>query len=85
MTLSKSQYIRGLQCPRSLWLYKKRPELRSEPEAERTARFESGDEVGELARGLFPGGVEIVFDPEDFDGMVSGTQRLIEEGAELIY
>ena len=85
MTLSKSQYIRGLQCPRSLWLYKKRPELRAKPDAAQEARFESGYEVGELAKGLFPGGVEIAFDPEDFEGMISKTRRLVAEGTEVIY
>ena len=31
MNLSKSQYIRGLQCHKSLWLYKNNPELRETP------------------------------------------------------
>ena len=49
MTLSKSQYIRGLQCHKSLWLYKNRPELRTAPDAAQESLFETGYQVGELA------------------------------------
>jgi len=34
MPLSKSQYLRGLQCHKSLWLYKHRPELRAKPDTQ---------------------------------------------------
>jgi hypothetical protein len=85
MTLSKSQYVRGLQCPKSLWLYKNRPELRSEPDARAEALIEAGYQVGDLARELFPGGVEIAFDPNDFEGMIRRTRKLIDEGAKVIY
>jgi hypothetical protein len=85
MTLSKSQYIRGLQCSKSLWLYKNRPELRSEPDTQTEALFETGYRVGDLGKELFPGGVEIAFDPSDFDGMVRRTRELIEGGADVIY
>jgi len=57
MTLSKSQYIRGLQCPRSLWLYKHRPKLRAEPKEETAALFATGYRVGDLAKALFSGGM----------------------------
>ena len=85
MTLSKSQYIRGLQCPKSLWLYKHKPELRSVPDASQEALFDTGVQVGDLAKKLFSGGVEIAFDPEDFDGMIRKTKELIEAETEVIY
>ena len=85
MTLSKSQYIRGLQCPKSLWLYKNCPELRSKPDAQTEALFETGYQVGNLAKKLFPGGVEIPFEPSDFDGMIRRTRELIDDGADVIY
>lgn len=84
MTLSKSQYIRGLQCHKSLWLYKNRPELR-ETTDQTESLFNEGISVGELAKELFPGGVEVSFDPQDFQGMVNRTQVLIENGTEVIY
>ena len=53
---SKSQFIRGLQCYKSLWLYKYKPELREEPDEAAQAIFDTGTEVGVLALQLFPGG-----------------------------
>ncbi len=46
MNISKSQYIRGLQCHKSLWLYKHRKELLKAPDASTQARFDSGAEIG---------------------------------------
>ncbi len=83
--LSKSQYIRGLQCHKALWLLKHRPELRQQPDAQAESLFETGHTVGELACQLFPGGVEIEFNSKDFDSMVLKTQKLIESGIEVIY
>ena len=53
MTLSKSQYIRGLQCHKSLWLYKNRPDLRDTPDNKTESSFNTGYDVGELAKELF--------------------------------
>ena len=83
--LSKSQYIRGLQCHKSLWLYKHRPELRQEPDAATQALFDMGHTVGELACELFPHGTAIEFNHDDFSGMPAKTKQLIDEGAEIIY
>jgi len=41
--------------------------------------------VGDLAKGLFPGGVEIPFDADDFDGMIAQTREWIDRGVEVIY
>jgi len=46
MTLSKSQYIRGLQCHKSLWLYKNKPELMNTPDASQESLFNKGYQVG---------------------------------------
>ena len=71
MTLSKSQYIRGLQCQKSLWLYKNRPELRDIPDHTQELLFNTGHNVGELAKELFPNGTEVKFDASNFSGMIS--------------
>lgn len=83
--LSKSQYIRGLQCHKSLWLYKHKRELRSAPDSSAETLFNIGYTVGSYATDLFPGGVEIEFTPNDFDGMSRKTADLIEQGVETIY
>lgn len=83
--LSKSQFIRGLQCHKSLWLYKHSPELRAEPDESTQAVFESGAEVGILAQQLFPGGEVIEFEGSNLGEKVERTKALIENGAETIY
>ncbi|MFA6139002.1 MAG: DUF2779 domain-containing protein [Sulfurimonas sp.] len=85
MTLSKSQYIRGLQCHKSLWLYKNNQELRDKPDAQSESSFSTGYQVGDLAKELFPHGTEIEFDSSDFDGMIQKTKDLIANGTEVIY
>ena len=85
MPLSKSQYIRGLQCHKSLWLYKNKPELRDTPNQAQESLFNTGFDVGDLAKQLFPHGVEIEFDSSNFDGMVVKTKDLIKNGCEVIY
>ena len=57
--LSKSTYIRSLQCQKSLYLHKKRPFLRDKMLASQLAKFRRGTAVGVLARDLFPGGLDL--------------------------
>lgn len=85
MNLSKSQYTRALQCFKSLWLYKHRRELQTPPNAAQQARFDAGHEVGELAQQLFPGGVEIEFDSDNFPAMLAKTTQYLKEGVTTIY
>lgn len=85
MTLSKSQYIRGLQCHKSLWLYKNRPELADAPDHAQESLFYTGHSVGDLAKELFPYGVEVEFDAGNFNGMISKTKELMANGTEVIY
>ncbi len=56
--LSKSKIIVGLQCVKRLWLSVHRPEL-AEVSAQTERLWASGHRVGEVARGLHPGGVLI--------------------------
>jgi len=53
--LSKSRILLNLQCPRRLWLKLHRPDLEYVDEG-MDARFSVGDEVGDIARRLHPGG-----------------------------
>ena len=55
--LSKSTFIRGCQCEKSLYLNKYHPELRQEISEQLQAVFDRGHKIGELAQQLFPGGV----------------------------
>jgi hypothetical protein len=82
--LSKSQYIRGLQCHKSLWLYKNKPQLRSGPDQTTESLFRIGDTVGDYAKNLFPGGVEIEFNANDFNGMIRKTKELLSQDIDTI-
>jgi len=82
--LSKSQFVRGLQCHKSLWLHKYCPELRDEASTEQVL-LQSGTDVGILARRLFPGGVEVPYDGLSFEEQVRMTANLLEKGISTIY
>jgi hypothetical protein len=85
MRLSKSQFIRGLQCMKSLWLLKNKPELRTLPDEAQQKIFDTGKDVGILAQQLYPGGTEIVFDYKKINKNIKITQGLIENGIKTIY
>jgi hypothetical protein len=76
--------MRGLQCPKALWLFKHRPELMAEPDARRQHLFDTGHRVGELAQQLFPGGVEVAYRPGDYPGMIDETAQSIHRG-DVVY
>ena len=69
LSLSKSLYTKGLQCKKSLWLKKYKPEVLTPADALTQSIFEQGNVVGNLACGLFPEGKEVPFNPDDYDGM----------------
>lgn len=84
--LSKSTFIRGLQCEKSLYLHKNRPFLRDRLSPEQLAKFSRGTNVGVFARDLFPGGVDA--SPKTHFHMaasVKKTEAFIEAGEKIIY
>jgi len=85
MTLSKSLYTRGIQCPKSLLLKKYNSDALTPPDEATLARFETGNVVSDLACDLFPGGQELVYDSNDFKGMAETTKQWLDEGLEHIY
>jgi hypothetical protein len=84
--LSKSTFIRGLQCSKSLYLYKNFIHLRDPLSAEQQSMFSRGNNVGELAWQLFPGGIDATAEKRsDSQAAVIRTKELIEKGQEVIY
>jgi hypothetical protein len=75
--LSKSKYIAGLQCPKLLWTQINQPEGIPEPDTITQYIFDQGHLVGEYAKKLFPGGIDIPHD--DFMGNVAATKHLLAE------
>jgi hypothetical protein len=84
-SFSKSQFLRGLKCKKSLWLYRNRPDLRTEPDAFQQALFNQGKQVGIVARDLFPNGETIEFEGSSFEEKIEQTKSLIDGGAQTIY
>ena len=57
--LSKSTYIKGLQCEKALYMQKKHPYLRDKLSIEQRAKFQRGTDVGVLAHEVFPSGIDM--------------------------
>ena len=57
--LSKSTYIKGLQCEKALYMQKKHPYLRDKLSIEQRAKFQRGTDVGVLAHEVFPRGIDM--------------------------
>ena len=84
--LSKTSFLKAVQCQKSFFLYKKYYHLRDPLPAEKRAVFNRGHKVGELARALFPGGVDVSPDHVfRFSEAVEKTKALIAAGTEVIY
>lgn len=81
MTLSKSQYIRAIQCPKMLWMDRFMPDKAADTNLD--AIFETGNEVGDLARSYF-GSYSLVDFSFDKEQMTADTEKLIENGAKNI-
>ncbi len=84
MNLSKSLYTKGIQCPKALWLKKYNKEVLTRPDDSALARFETGNEVGDLAYKHFLNGVEIAY-TKNFDEMIAQTKKHIDDGIKYIY
>lgn len=84
--LSKSSFIRGMQCIKSLYLYKHNYNLRDAISPSQQALFSRGINVGKIAQTNFPGGVDVT--PESvfkYSASVEKTRKLIEGGTTTIY
>ncbi|MFC1560324.1 DUF2779 domain-containing protein [Pseudomonadota bacterium] len=84
-SLSKSLYVRGLKCEKALWLDKHKADVLTPPDASAKAIFATGNEVGELACDLFPGGNRIAYEGSSEAENIQLTKKWVEAGGETIY
>ena len=82
--LSKSLILKGMQCPKALYLVKNPPAFELPPQPHLEAKYRTGNEVGLLAQQLFPGGTEIPFHGLTVTQQVEQTRQLIDAGAQVI-
>jgi hypothetical protein len=80
--LSKTRYIQGLQCAKLLWHVINAKDLVPPVDEGTQAVFDQGHEVGRLAQGLFPGGVEVE-GTFPFDQVVTRSRDLLRRRVPL--
>jgi len=85
INLSKSDYIKGLQCPKALWFSKNQRDLKLPLDEQTKSKFESGNEINDLARQYFLGGVKAADDYFDISKAVTSTKNLISQNHEIIF
>jgi hypothetical protein len=84
--LSKSRFVAGWQCHKLLWWRVHEPDAEElQPDIVLQDRFDQGVQVGELARGEFPGGVLIDLPHNEGVARVAATRRAIDSGAPAIF
>src|ERR1035437_1252972 len=83
--ISKSSFIKGIQCDKQLYLYKYHYDWMDEVSESQQLIFDRGHDVGELAQKLFPGGIKATEDPKKPSQAIQITIELIESGAKVIY
>ena len=87
MPISKTDFLRGIQCEKMLWLDAHAPEHKIIP-PEVQARLDAGNEFGDNAMGIFGEFVETTTYREDgrlhFSAMIDKTLALVQEGAPVI-
>lgn len=83
--LSKSLFIRGLQCHKSLYLDRYHPDLKDETPPSKEALFQRGHEVGQMAQNLFPGGIEVPYESLSHEQQIKMTRSEIEKGTKILY
>ncbi len=84
--LSKSTFLRAVQCSKSLYLNQYYKKLREPPSADRQALLNRGQEVGGLAWQCFPEGVDArTGNRFHYGKAVENTHNLIQQGATTIF
>lgn len=83
--LSKSLFMKGLQCHKYLYLQKYHPELLDEVTEGQEAVYQSGSDVGRLAQDLFPGGITVPYEGLSPAEQIDLTRREMEKGTKSIY
>ncbi|MBI2925382.1 MAG: DUF2779 domain-containing protein [Verrucomicrobia bacterium] len=75
--ISKSKYLWGLQCPKLLWHAYNAKHLLPPADAQQQAIFDQGQQVGGLAKRLFPDGFEVGEGVTDLDESIRLTRQAL--------
>lgn len=83
--ISKSQYVKGCQCPKALWFSLNRRDLTPPVDPAKQAIFDAGNAVGDWAKTYFPGGVEVRVPFYKTEEGAAATRAFIAAGHEVIF
>jgi predicted RecB family nuclease len=75
MLITKSKFVAGVQCLKRLYFMVHEPELAAQPDESDQAIINQGQEVGLLARKMFPGGITV--ESRDREQAIRMTRELI--------
>jgi hypothetical protein len=77
--ISKSKFLSGLQCRKLLWFAYNAKDEFPDVDAQTQAIFDQGHEVGNLAKQLFPGGIEVGQGIVDVEAVIRLTQEAVRQ------
>ena len=83
MSLSRSRYTKGIQCPKMLWMDVHMRDKFDESVLNQ-AVLETGSMVGDVAMGYYGDFVEVPYDPSDWSGAIALTRELLAAGTPSI-
>src|SRR3989344_9045679 len=80
--LTKSNFMKYLDCPVTLWVERHRPDLEPPRTPDVEQRLAMGREVDDYSRKLFNGGVEVA--GYNHEG-ARNTRKLVAEGEKILF
>jgi hypothetical protein len=84
--ISKSAFVRGIQCPKQLYYYKNNYNKRDALTESQRVSFKRGTDVGLLAQQLFPGGRDLTpASPWQYKQSANITRHYLEQEVPVIY
>src|SRR5258706_326443 len=81
--ISKSRYLAGLQCSKLLWNKTHAKDKLPPIDPETQAIFDQGHVITTWAQKLYPDGIEITGDHEDYDSLLKQTANNLGKGKPL--
>lgn len=84
--ISKSAFVKGVQCSKQLYYYKNNYNDRDPLTTDEQVKFKRGVDVGVMAQQLFPGGKDLTpASPWQYKQATAVTRHFLEQGLKVLY
>lgn len=83
--LTKSEFIRGLDCEKRVWLDRNRPDLKQAPSLSSLDRMVTGMRIGKFAHQLYPNGSFVGTPGDNHIDAYNSTLAGLESGNECLF